>query len=105
MRSRQWPWYLLQFVVTMGVFGALWYGTDNKDISPAVSALIAFFVAWLATGLLARFVDWLKFRSVARSAVLDGEPVSDLDRAGRVSGHAGDSAKLVGRGRVGQDIR
>lgn len=95
-------WLIFQGAITIGVFALV----HDPARHPIGAAAIAGFVAFLATGLLSRFLDWWRYgrgRSVARSQFhgreAEGEllPPSGLDREPR------NPPQQPERGRIGQD--
>lgn len=93
-------WYAFQIVVALL---ALWWVSTWADINAYGMApgALAMFIAWLTTGLLARFIDWLR---APRSVVVGDK--TESDGVGRtLVRRVGDSPEHVGRPRVGQNIR
>ncbi len=96
-------WYGLQIVVATATF--IWIGTtfglEGRGIAPA---LVAMFVAWLSTGIVTKFLNWRRERSLRRFAIRD-EFKSHAGGRSRAIGHSSDSPKLIGRRRIGQNPR
>lgn len=97
---RQLGWYAFQAVVLLAAFWAARNAVPSDDLG-AAPQLVAVFIAWLATGLLARFIDWLR---APRGIVVRDEPNSDRAGGTRIR-RSGDGPEHIARPRVGQNIR
>lgn len=96
-------WYGLQFVIAVGVFYHLHstIGVEGYGYAPgAISLAIAFVVTWI----ISKTIDWWKARSLRRLNISE-EPESNTGSGVGLSRHPSDSAKLIGRPRIGQDRR
>lgn len=93
-------WIAFQFVVAGLTFYwiSTWADVTQFGIAPGV---VSMFVAFIATGLLVRFLDWRALRRIAVSDELQREH-SRLVGIGR---SAGDGPKQIDRVRVSDDTR
>lgn len=93
-------WLTFQFAVAMLTFYwiSTWADVKNLGIAPGI---VSVFVAFVATGLLARFLDWRAMRGV----VVSNEPQSDGLGLSRPDRAFGDGAKQIGGSRIGKDVR
>lgn len=94
-------WYFLQIALTLLV---MWLidisiGLKNRGLAPVV---IGLFIAFLATGLLARLIDWLKTPTGVHARNNSESQVISSTRAG---GHTSNSPKLISRLWTRQDRR
>jgi hypothetical protein len=92
---------LLQTALTLAALYWINTWSDGPAFGPG-PVLIAFLMAFIATGLILRMLGWL--RSPRR---LRGSEEADNGGLGLpgTNRHSGDSPKLIGRSRIGEDVR
>lgn len=96
-------WYGLQIAVALAVFVVIGetVGVKDRGLAPA---LVSMAIAYGVTLLVSMFVDWRKRRSLRRFTVSD-ELKSHVGSGRRSLRHASDGPELIGRARIGQNIR
>jgi hypothetical protein len=92
---------LLQTALTLAALYWINTWSDGPAFGPG-PVLIAFLMAFIATGLMLRMLGWL--RSPRR---LRGGEKADNGGLGLpgTNRHPGDGPKLIGRSRIGKDVR
>ena len=91
-------WFAFQIAVAMAVFAVVYPGNADLGAAPAI---VAMFAAFVATGLLARLIDWFRF---SRGAGLNREPGSKQTSLIGLDGHSGDSPQPPSGRRISQDV-
>ena len=93
-------WIAFQFVVAMLTFYwiSTWADVTQYGLAPAA---ISMFVAFVATGLLVRFLDWRALRRATIRDELNGEHRGLL----RTTRSVGNFPEQPSRLRAGKDIR
>ena len=92
---------LLQTALTLAALYWINTWSDGPAFGPGPT-IIAFLMAFIATGLLLRLLGWLRSpRGLRGSEKSNSEGL----RLPPTSGHPSDSAKLIGRPRIGKDVR
>lgn len=107
---RQLPWYAMQIAIVVAVAYAIMQGSKfspEKDPPNVVMALgIGVLLAMLATGIVAKVLDWLLIARVALSRRLRRRHQLTSQGNGLVSLRpSGNGAQPSRRLRIGQDVR
>jgi hypothetical protein len=92
---------LLQTALTLAALYWINTWSDGPAFGPG-PVLVAFLMAFIATGLMLRMLSWLRSPRRLRG-------VKNADRGGlslpRTDRHPSDGTKLIGRSGVGKDVR
>lgn len=98
---RQWPWYLLQIVLSVGF---VWLVTDPLGMPEHArgAAVFGIGLALAATWLLSRLIDWLAMR---RRLDHHGGADRSRDDTGRIGRKPRDITQHIGRPRIGKNLR
>ena len=96
----QFRWLMFQAVVAMLTLYWISTWSDLKDLGLA-PGIVSMFVAFLATGLLVRFLDL----GAARRIVEVEQPVSRPQRLARICRIFGNRPKQISGSRISENIR
>lgn len=95
MNRRQWPWYLLQSAIILGMVYLVTVVDERPDLA-AASVILGVVASAIVMAILFRLSDWRARRGIRQV----DESHSDSGSLPRTGRHPGDGAKLVGRTRV-----
>lgn len=108
LRPRQWPWYAMQIaIVGFFLFMAFRYERETGENGYMLFLAIGVCVAAIATGIVAKLLDWLlAIRASLSGRVASKQNLTGQDLTlGRTGGPGSDGAKQIARPPIDQNPR